>query len=140
MNILNYVFYRMYKSTARVNNLYPEVAVVIFLSAMFFLNIASILLLMDASIENIGLNGIYLIVTVILAFNLFYFLKNDKYKIIIEEFESVKNKIFIDILIFVYPFLSIYLCFSLLEMSNTQIGFTLGGLLLVEIYAYFDQK
>jgi hypothetical protein len=140
MNIFNYVFYKIYKSTSKVNDLFPEIATIIFLSALFFLNISSVILLFDVSIENIGLNGIYLIITIILGFNLYYFLKNNKFKKIVEEFDSKKNILLLDILIFIYPFISFFLCFKLLKMSSGQIGFTLIVLLLVEIYAHYNQK
>ena len=140
MNVFNYVFYRMYKSTSKVNDLYPEIPTIIFLSALMFLNLGSILLILDVSIENIGLNGIYLITTIILFLNLYYFLKNDKYKEIILEYDSKKKLLFLDVLIFIYPFISFYVCFKLLKMTNNQIGFTLIGLLLIEIFGYFSKK
>lgn len=130
----------MYKSTSKVNDLFPEIATIIFLSALFFLNIATILLFFGISVENVGLNGIYLIITIILGFNLYYFLKNDKYKMIIDKYDSLKNKKIVDILIFAYPFMSFFLCFKLLKMSNNQIAITLTGLLLVEVYSYYNPK
>ncbi|WP_456315076.1 hypothetical protein [Pseudomonas shirazensis] len=140
MNIFNYVFYKLYKSTSKVNDLYPEIATVVFLSALLFLNIGSLLLIFNFSIEKIGINGIYLIITIILCFNLYYFLKNDKYKRIVSEYDSKKSVLLLDILIFLYPFVSFFVCFKLLRMTNKQIGFTLIGLLLIEIYGYFSKK
>lgn len=140
MNLFNYFFYRIYKSTSKVNDLFPEIATIIFLSALIFINIASILLLLNVSIEKFGLNGIYLIITIILGFNFFYFLKDDNYKIIIDKYDLRKRYSFIDILIFLHPFISVFIFFKLLEMTNAQICFTLLVLLLVEIYAYFNEK
>jgi len=130
----------MYKSTSKVNDLFPEIPTIIFLSALLFLNVGSILLVFDISIEGVGLNRIYLIVTIILFFNFYYFLKNDKYRMIIEEYESKKNVPFLDVLIFIYPFASFFICFKLLKMANGQIGFTLMGLLFVEVLAYISKK
>lgn len=140
MNIFNYVFYKMYKSTSKVNDLFPEIPTIIFLSVLIFLNIGSVLLIFNISIEDIGLNGIYLIVSIILFFNLYYFLKNDKYKMIIDEFDSKKKYFFLDVLIFIYPFISFFICFKLLKMTNGQISFTLIGLLIIEIFGYFNKK
>ncbi len=130
----------MYKSTSKVNDLYPEIATIIFLSALMFLNLGSILLILDISIENIGVNGIYLIITIILFFNLYYFLKSDKYKEIIQEYNSKKKLFFLDVLIFIYPFASFFVCFKLLKMTNRQIGFTLIGLLVIELVGFFSKE
>lgn len=46
----------MYKSTAKVNDLYPEIPTIIFLSALLFLNIVSVLLIFNVSIKEITLN------------------------------------------------------------------------------------
>ncbi|MNQ86236.1 hypothetical protein D3C85_1014240 [compost metagenome] len=140
MNVFNYVFYKMYKSTAKVNNLYPEIPTIIFLSALLFLNIVSVLLIFNVSIKQISLNGIYLIITIILLFNFFYFLKNDKYKEILHEFDSKKKILFLDVLIFIYPFITFFVCFKLLKMPNGTISFTLIGLLVIEIIGLFCEK
>lgn len=140
MNFLNYVFYKIYKSTAKVNDLSPEIATIIFISVLLFLNIFSGLLLLDISIEKIGLNRIYLILTIVLVFNFYYFLRNDRYKKIVDEYsKKPKNKL-CDILIFLYPFVTFFVAFKLLKMSDSNIYFTLIGLLLVEIYAYYNKK
>ncbi|MET3028391.1 hypothetical protein ABXT06_17050 [Flavobacterium sp. UW10123] len=140
MNVYDYIFYRMYKSTAKVNDLYPEIPTIIFLSVMIFLNLGSIMLVADDSLEDITLNGIYFIGTVIMFSNFYYFLKNDKYKGIIEEFDSKKRVVLLDILIFIYPFASFFVCFKLLKMPNGPISFTLIGLLLIEIISFFCEK
>lgn len=140
MNIYNYVFYKIYKSTSQVNELYPEIATIIFISVMLFLNIFSGLLVFDIAIEKIGLNRIYLLLTIVLGFNFYYFLKNDKYKMIVDEYDKKSTNNFLDIIIFLYPFISFYTSFRLLKMSDNNIYFTLIGLLLVEIYAYYNKK
>lgn len=140
MNIFNYVFYKMCKSTAKVNDLSPEIATIIFLSVIMFLNVFSVLLLCNISIENIGRNKIFLLLTLILVFNFYYFLNNGRYKTILHEYDTqTKNKIW-DGLIFLYPFISFYVTFKLLKMNNSTIYLTLSALLLVEVYAYFNPK
>ena len=130
----------MYKSTAKVNDLSPEIATIIFLSVIMFLNIFSALLLFNISIEIMGRNKIYLLLTIILVFNFYYFLGKNRYKIIIDKYsKKTKNNIW-DILIFLYPFISFYVSFKLIKMSNSIICFTLIALLLVEVYAYFNPK
>ena len=137
IKIYNYLFYRLNKSTASVNKFHPEVATIIFLSALLALNVFTVLVFFNVSFEVLTRNKMYIILTVILLFNFQYFLK--RYEQINSEFENYKVLKVIDYLIFLYPFISFFLLFRILEVNNTITLIALGILLLVEIYAYFDK-
>ena len=138
MNFYNYIFYSIYKPIEKVNKLSPEIPAVIFLSVLQFVNIYSVILVLNLLPNTIELNWFYIALALILLFNYFYFLRNEKWEKIINYYATRKNNKILDFLVFVYPFLSFYIVFKLLEFNDTTIFIFLTILLIIELYHYFD--
>ncbi len=140
MNLYNYIFYRIYRTTSRVNNIFPEFSTSIYLSILIFINILSIILLLKIPLERIGLNAIYAGLTIIYVVNHMYFIKNNRYKKIIEQFDKKKGVIFLNVMILIYPYLSFFFLFKILKIDSITTFITVGILVLIDAYFYLTKN
>jgi hypothetical protein len=125
----------MYKSISSVNKFSPEITTGSWLSALIMINILSILLLFKFPIETIGLNGVYLGISIIMLLNFKCFIYKGKYKSIIKKFDEEKRKTYFDYFIIIYPYLSFFFLFKILEIDNITTFITIGILILIDIIA-----
>lgn len=137
MNIYNYTYYRIYRSISRINNLFPAFSTSVYLSILIFINLTSILLLLKIPLDKIGLNALYLGLTGVYVLNYIYIIKKNRYKEILEKFDKEENNIFLNLIIYIYPFLSFFIFFKTLEIDNTTTFITVGILVLIDIIARF---
>ncbi len=129
------MYYKMYKSISRVNKIMPEFSTGVWLSTLIMINILSILILFKFPLETIGLNGVYLGITIIMLLNYKIFIYKEKFKTIVKEFDKENIKTYFDYFIIIYPYLSFFLLFKILEIDNTTIFITVGILILIDIIA-----
>ena len=140
MNLYNYIFYRIYKTISRINNVFPEFSTSIYLSILIFINILSIILFIEIPLDKIGLNNIYFGLTIIYVVNHLYFIKKNRYIKIVENFDKKENSLFLNILILIYPYLSFFLLFKTLKIDNTSTFVTVGVLILIDVIALFSSN
>ncbi len=140
MNLYNYIFYRIYKTTSRINNIFPEFSTSIYLSILIFINILSIILFMEIPLDRIGLNNIYIGLTIIYVVNHLYFINKNRYKKIVENFDKKENSFFLNLLILIYPYVSFFLLFKTLKIDNISTFVTIGILILIDIIALFSSN
>ena len=135
LKIYDFLFYRQYKLIASVNKFSPEIAAIIYFSMLIVFNIMSVLVLFKNSMETIGLNGVYAILTSILVIN--YWRYNKLYKTIVAEFKKIKvNKVWSYLALF-YPYISSFILFKVLDIEYLTIGITLGILIIIDVVAYY---
>lgn len=134
LKIYDYLFYRQYKSIASVNKISPKFSAIIYFSLLIFINVMSILLLFKNSIETIGLNAIYALLTLILVFNFWRY--NKKYKTIIAEFDEINRHRVWNYLVFFYPYISFFILFKILEFEYSMIVTTIVILFIIDAIAY----
>jgi len=139
MNFYDYYFYRMFKSTNTVNRSIPEWSSIITIALLLSLNVFSLLLYFDYSIEKIGRNGFKYIILGLIVVHYFYFLFKKRHLKIIEHYQNSKNdkNLLHDFIVLTYTCLSIFILFRQIGMEDK---YTIGLCLFViatSVFGYF---
>ena len=69
-----------------------------------------------------------------------YFIKNNRYKKIIEQFDKKKGVIFLNAMILIYPYLSFFFLFKILKIDSITTFITVGILVLIDAYFYLTKN
>ncbi len=95
---------------------------------------------MEIPLDRIGLNNIYIGLTIIYVVNHLYFINKNRYKKIVENFDKKENSFFLNLLILIYPYVSFFLLFKTLKIDNISTFVTIGILILIDIIALFSSN
>lgn len=138
MRLLNILFYRLFSFAYKTNKSVTEWSTIITMSILFTLNVISISVFFNVSIEAIGKNGFRLLPVLFIVLNWFYFLKGNRYKKLIQAPPISNNLVFVDILIIIYIIISVCFFYLVLEIGLKYIFISISLLAIVLIIAYFD--
>lgn len=140
MRLLNILFYRLFSFAYKTNKSVTEWSTIITMSILFTLNVISLSVFFNVSIEAIGKNVFRLLPVLFIVLNWFYFLKGNRYKKLIQAPSISNNLVFIDILIIIYIIISVCFFYIVLEIGLKYIFISISLLAIVLIIAYFDGK
>ena len=135
LKIYDFLFYRQYKLIASVNKISPKNSAIIYFSTLISFNIMSILILFKNLIETIGLNGGYILITLIMVINFWRYNKN--YKTIVAEFGKMKVKRVWSYLALLHPYISFFILFKVLGIEYLTIGIALGIMIIIDVVACY---
>lgn len=129
MNIYNYIYFKLYRNTSRVNKFCTKESTVIFFSVLLTCNILTLgYFFGNDRIINISKAAFIIIV----IFNYWYFILNKNTKALSKNYSKLNvNKIF-SFFIFLYPALSFVTLFIMLNMSIFLIVLFLAIYFLME--------
>ena len=101
MHIYNYTFFKLYKSTSRVNKFCPRESTVVFFSVLLTCNILTLGYLFETERVLDISKGAFIIIVI---FNYWYFILNKNTKALSKNYSKLNvNKIF-SFFIFLYPY------------------------------------
>jgi hypothetical protein len=90
----------------------------------------------EYDIESIGEKGFGAIPLVLVGINYLYFLKNDRYKNILNRFKNHRNKLISDSLVLTYACISVFTSFYVLGIELKTTLFVTGFIALTGIIPY----
>ncbi|GAA3592555.1 hypothetical protein Q4Q39_05670 [Flavivirga amylovorans] len=134
--IYDYVFYSIYRNTSITNKSIPDWSTTIAISILLALNVFSILIYAEYDIESIGEKGFGAIPLVLVGINYLYFLRNDRYKNILNRFKNHRNKLISDSLVLTYACISVFILFYALRIELKTTLFVTGFIALTGIIPY----
>jgi len=134
--IYDYVFYSIYRNTSITNKSIPDWSTTIAISILLALNVFSILIYAEYDIESIGEKGFGAIPLVLVGINYLYFLRNDRYKNILNRFKNHRNKLILDSLVLTYACISVFTLFYVLGIELKTTLFVTGFIALTGIIPY----
>ena len=134
--IYDYVFYSIYRNTSITNKSIPDWSTIIAISILLALNVFSILIYAEYDIESIGEKGFGAIPLVLVGINYLYFLRNDRYKNILNRFKNHRNKLISDSLVLTYACISVFALFYVLGIELKTTLFVTGFIALTGIIPY----
>ncbi|MBJ6369802.1 hypothetical protein [Snuella sedimenti] len=134
--IYDYVFYSIYRNTSITNKSIPDWSTIIVISIILALNIFSILIYAEYDIESIGEEGFGAIPLVLVGINYLYFLRNNRYKNILNRFKNNQNKLLSDSIVLTYACVSVFTLFYVLRIELKTTLFVTGFIALTGIIPY----
>ena len=134
--IYDYVFFSIYRNTSITNKSIPDWSTIIVISILLALNIFSILIYAEYDIESIGEKGFGAIPLILVGINYLYFLKNDRYKNILNGFKNHRNKLLSDSIVLTYACVSVLTLFYVLRIELKTTLFVTGFIALTGIIPY----
>lgn len=138
--VYDYVFFSIYRNTSITNKSIPDWSTIIAISMILAFNIFSILIYIEYDIESIGEKGFGAMPLILIGINYFYFLKNNKYEIILNRFENHQNKLFLDSIVLTYACVSVMTLFYFLKIELETTLFMTGFIALSGIIPYLFRK
>ena len=137
MNLNTYekLYLGIYYSLSRTNKSIPEWSAIICISTLLFMNIFTILELVNFDFNELGKNTFKFGLLLIIILNWIYFLKENR---IIKKLIKIKYelKIFEKIIIGIYCFGTLILLFYTINMGIKFSLITIGGLILILFFVY----
>ena len=134
--VYDYVFYSIYRNTSVINKSIPEWSTIIAISILIALNIFSILIYTEYDIKSIGEEGFGAIPLLLVGINYLYFLRNDRYKNILNGFKTHRNKLLSDSIVLTYACVSVFTLFYALRIELKTTLFVTGFIALTGIIPY----
>ena len=135
LNIYEKLYLGIYSSLSRTNKSIPEWSTITSISIFLFFNILTILKLINFNFKEYEKNKFSFGILLIITLNWLYFLKGNR---IIKKLRQVKYelKIYEKIIIGIYCYGTITLCFLVINVGMKYTSITIGSLLVMQFLVY----
>ncbi len=144
MNIINYIFYRVYNSIYKVNKVYPEYTAIGYTLCLLNLNVFTLYFylskFLNASFTRNNFEHLLIIQIVFSSIVFYHYYRNDKWKSVVNFYQNKKVNIFIRTFALCYQSVTFFMFIKTMDVKSLDIIIYLVFLYLLDFLLDFILK